>query len=280
MRRGDTTFKRHSFFNTYCYLYIFTCVMLWHTLRRQWGSKAVFIFMAWIGLNWDVAEFVYDMHAVAYIQGSSKIYEEPWWDILTPKSTCPLNLMINLSRDLLPVIQALHAQLAPRMEPIPLVTTALCPHPLVLRSPRHVPLAGTPAHRLTRPPHITARGKARAHLRRPPPHGAAAPAAPRGRPEAHLSPLTSPRTKLSLHQSPPPPQPPECPQFGPRYAAGELQHISTGSCTNHFFYLCIYGCFAVSTVWFHFGQCLTVLGKERLSFFTEGVKEFMRENYL
>lgn len=154
---------------------------------------------------------------------------------------------INLSRNLLPVIQDLHAPLAPRMEATPPVTTALCPHPHVLQSPRLVPLADTPAPRLTRPLRITARGRARVHLPHPPPHGAAAPAVPRGHQEAHLLPLTSLRTKLSLHQSLTPPQPPECPQSGPRHAAGELQHISTGSCTKHFC-LCIYRCFAVSMV--------------------------------
>lgn len=132
------------------------------------------------------------------------------------------------------MIQDLHAQLAPRMEPTPPVTTVLCPHPRILQRPRLAPLAGTPAPQLTRPLRITARGRAKAHLRHPPPHGAAAPAVPRGHQEAHFSPLTSPKTKLSLYQSPTPPQPPECPQSGACHAAGELQHISTESCTEHF----------------------------------------------
>ena len=122
-------------------------------------------------------------------------------------------MLICLSRNLLPVIQDLHAQFAsPPMEATPPAITAPCPRPHILRNHRLAPLAGTPAPRPTRPLHNTARGRDRAPPPCPPLHGAAAPAAPRGPRGDHLSHLTSPRTKLSLHQSPTPPQQPECPE--------------------------------------------------------------------
>ena len=65
-------------------------------------------------------------------------------------------MLICLSRNLLPVIQDLHAQFAsPPMEATPPAITAPCPRPHILRNHRLAPLAGTPAPRPTRP-HPTA----------------------------------------------------------------------------------------------------------------------------